>query len=161
MKTEKINLLLTVLIATSFLFGFSLKESSIYNIVPELTTGKTDDIKGLKLMSQYCLSCHNPDMGGGHASRLGPPIFKVREHYYREGISKEEFTSSILNFVKNPSEDKTKMRGAIRNFGLMPPLVIPQEDLELIVNYIYENDLSSEAWKKEWNAFKETQLSIN
>jgi hypothetical protein len=41
----------------------------------------------------------------------------------------------------------------------MPPLVIPQEDLELIVNYIYENDLSSEAWKKEWSAFKENTLT--
>lgn len=159
MKTEKIYLLPTVLIATSFLFGFSLKERSIFNIVPEINSGKTDDIKGLKIISQYCLSCHNPDMGGGHASRLGPPIFKVREHYFRDGISKEEFTSSILNFVKNPSQDKSKMQGAVRNFGLMPPLVIPQEDLELIVNYIYENDLSSEAWKKEWDVFKENQLT--
>lgn len=159
MKTEKIYLLLTVLIATSFLFGFSLKERSIFNIVPEINSGKTDDIKGLKLISQHCLSCHNPDMGGGHASRLGPPIFKVREHYYREGISKEEFTASMLSFVKSPSQDKTKMYGAVKNFGLMPPLVIPQEDLELIVNYIYENDLSSEAWKKEWDVFKENQLT--
>lgn len=153
MKTEKINLLITVLIATLLLFGFSLKKESFPSDVPEISSGKIDDIKGLKLMSQYCLSCHNPDMGGGHDSRLGPPIFKVREHYYREGISKEEFTSGMLNFVKNPSEDKTKMKGAVRNFGLMPPLTIPQEELELIINYIYDNDLSSDVWKKEWVSF--------
>jgi cytochrome c2 len=98
------------------------------NIDTEITDGKTDNIKGLKLMSHYCLTCHNPEIDGGHDSRLGPPIFKVREHYYKEGISEEKFISSILNFVKNPSEDKTKMRGAIRNFGLMPQLAIPQED---------------------------------
>lgn len=157
MKTEKTNLLLTVLISTALLFGFSIKEKDFSNNIPEITSGKTDDIKGLKLMAQHCLSCHNPDMGGGHASRLGPPIFKVREHYFREGISKEEFTASMLSFVKNPSQEKTKMYGAVKNFGLMPPIVIPKEDLELIVNYIYDNDLSSEAWKKEWNTFKETR----
>lgn len=161
MKTKNFNLLLAVLVMTSLLFGFSLKEDRNPEIFPEISSGKTDDIKGLKLMSQYCLSCHNPDMGGGHDSRLGPPIFKVREHYFRDGISKEEFTSSILNFVKNPSLNKSKMQGAVRNFGLMPPLVIPQEDLELIVNYIYENDLSSVAWKKEWDVFKENQLINN
>ena len=147
------KLLLIVLISTLFLFGFSLKKERFASAVPEISTGKIDDMKGLKLMSQYCLSCHNPDMGGGHSSRLGPPIFKIREHYYRDGISKEEFISSMLNFVKNPSEDKTKMKPPVRNFGLMPSLMIPQEDLELIINYIYDTDLSSDEWKKEWRSF--------
>ncbi|ERM83328.1 hypothetical protein P872_15915 [Rhodonellum psychrophilum GCM71 = DSM 17998] len=158
MKAGKTNLLLTVLMTTLFLFGFGLKYIGPSPKTPEISSGKSDNLKALKLLDQNCLSCHNPDMTGGHASRLAPPIFKVREHYYREDITKEEFTASILNFVKNPSEDKTKMRGAIRNFGLMPSLVIPQEDLELIVNYIYDNDLSSEAWKIDWDTFKKNQI---
>jgi cytochrome c553 len=112
------------------------------------------DLKALKMMAQQCFSCHNPDMTGGHESRLGPPMFMVRRHYYKEGISKEEFTNSIVSFVKKPSEEKSKMKGAIKHFGLMPSVYVDEADVKLIAAYIFDNDLSSEEWKKKWEDFK-------
>jgi mono/diheme cytochrome c family protein len=112
------------------------------------------DIKALKLMAQQCFSCHNPDMTGGPQSRLGPPMFMVRRHYYHEGVSKDEFIAGIVSFVKNPSEEKSKMKGAIKNFGLMPGIYVDEDEIKLIAAYIYDNDLSSEQWKKKWEAFK-------
>jgi hypothetical protein len=49
------------------------------------------------------------------------------------------------------------MPGAIRNFGLMPPLPIDQKDLASIVNYIYDHDLASEEWINEWEEFKKQE----
>jgi hypothetical protein len=76
------------------------------------------DLKALKLMAQQCFSCHNADMTGGSQSRLGPPMFMVRRHYYKEGFSKVDFIHSIVSFVKNPREEKSRMKGAIKNSGL-------------------------------------------
>lgn len=111
-------------------------------------------LDGMVLMDKYCFACHHPEMSGGHAGRTGPPMFKVREHYFREGISREDFVNPIIAYVQHPDQEKSKMPGAIRNFGLMPPLTIDQEELERIVNYIYEHDLSSEEWKDNWRQFK-------
>jgi hypothetical protein len=36
-------------------------------------------------------------------------------------------------------------------------LVIPKEELAIIVDYIYDHDLSSEEWKDGWKQFKKQQ----
>lgn len=141
-----------------FLMAFQAQDApqspSAGNIEITLQDVQDHDLKALKLLAQQCFSCHNPDMTGGPQSRLGPPMFMVRRHYYKEGVSKEDFTHSIVSFVKNPSEEKSRMKGAIKNFGLMPAGYFDEADIKLIAAYIYENDLSSEEWKKKWEAFK-------
>jgi hypothetical protein len=122
-----------------------------------LLQNSEQNLDGMVLMDKYCFACHHPEMSGGHAGRTGPPMFKVREHYFREGISRKDFVDPIFEYVQHPSQDKSKMPGAIRNFGLMPPLVIPKEELAIIVDYIYDHDLSSEEWKDGWRQFKKQQ----
>jgi hypothetical protein len=126
------------------------------NKIPIQLKETQHNLDGMVLMDQYCFACHHPEMSGGHAGRTGPPMFKVREHYFREGISRKDFVDPILEYVQHPNQDKSKMPGAIRNFGLMPPLVIPKEELAIIVDYIYDHDLSSEEWISEWREFKKT-----
>ena len=119
-----------------------------------LPTPQNKDIKGLQLMAQHCFTCHNPDYTGGHEGRLGPPMGMVRKHYYREGTSQKEFEASIIAFVSDPKEEKVRMKGAVKNFGLMPKLYISTKDISIIANYLFQNDLSSEDWKKNWEEFK-------
>lgn len=154
--------LAVITIGLLFLLAFQTKDAS--PIVPEnvptiaFQDVQLHDLKALKMMAQQCFSCHNPDMTGGPASRLGPPMFMVRRHYYKEGVTKEYFTNSITSFVEKPNEEKAKMKGAIKNFGLMPGIYVDEADIKLIAAYIYDNDLSSEDWKKKWEAFKNRQL---
>ncbi|MCH6200698.1 hypothetical protein MMU07_14025 [Aquiflexum sp. LQ15W] len=115
------------------------------------------NLEGLVLMDKYCFACHHPGMGQGPSARIGPPMFRVREHYFREGMAREEFVDPIIAYVQHPSQDKSKMPGAIRNFGLMPPLPIDQKDLISIVNYIYDHDLASEQWINEWKDLKKQE----
>lgn len=124
------------------------------NEVPIQLQKSEQNLDGLVLMDQYCFACHHPGMRGGPAGRTAPPIFRVREHYLREGMAREEFVDPIIAYVQHPSQDKSKMPGAIRNFGLMPPLSVDQKDLTTIVNYMYDHDLASEGWNEEWRQFK-------
>ena len=107
---------------TLFAICFSLCLSSCDNKSQNQKVIKTSDsllvvreIDTLNLINNKCFSCHNPDMEID--SRLAPPIFKVREHYLSDSITKVEFVASIWKFVQNPSEELSIMPGAVRNFS--------------------------------------------
>lgn len=114
----------------------------------------------LTLMKNNCFSCHNPDLNCDN--RVAPPMFKVRNHYFDDKISKDAFIKNIVNFVNNPTEANSIMPGAVANFGLMPKQTFKEEDLKLIAEYIYENDLESDAWYAKWDSFnKNVDSKIN
>jgi hypothetical protein len=158
-KKQIILSLLPALLWIGILFYFNQEKKKEIHIPLQKTEQNLD---GMVLMDRYCFACHHPEMTGGHAGRTGPPIFKVREHYFREGMAREDFVDPIVAYVQHPDQDKSKMPGAIRNFGLMPPLSIDQRDLAIIVNYIYDHDLSSQEWISEWREFKkQTESKAN
>ena len=115
---------------------------------------KEADAKALTLLQNNCFACHTPDMSID--KRLGPPIFRIREHYFSEKISREEFIDKVTRFAMNPSQANSIMPGAVRNFGLMPKQSFRQEDLEIIAGYIYDHDLGSDEWYAAWEEFKTT-----
>lgn len=102
---------------------------------------------GKKLMETKCYVCHNPS--ADHDNRIAPPMVAVKSHYMTDDMSKEEFADAIWNFVKKPSEDKSKMRGAVRRFGVMPYQQFSEEDIKLIANYMYEFKIDEPEWFKE------------
>lgn len=108
------------------------------------------EIDTLKLINSKCFSCHNPDMEIDN--RLAPPIFKVREHYLSDSITKIEFVNSIWKFVQNPSEELSIMPGAVRNFSLMPKQNFKEEEVKVIASYLFDNDVSSDSWYNKWDS---------
>lgn len=116
-----------------------------------------DQTHALELMVSLCFTCHHPDHGT--TQRLAPPMFKVREHYYKNGISRDEFVSRITSYALNPTQLASIMPGAVRNFGLMPKSAFKPEDVRKIADYIFDNDLSSEDWRKEWKKFQDQNQS--
>jgi len=109
---------------------------------------KDENRKALRIISTTCFTCHSPEREIDHKARTGPPIYKIRQHYIREGITKEEFVAEISDFLKEPTEEKAKLKGAIRNFGLMPRMPLPEDDIRMIAEYLYENDMTAEQWGK-------------
>jgi len=99
---------------------------------------------GKKLLEMYCYVCHNPTTV--HDDRIAPPMIAVKKHYYTEDISKEEFIANMQSWIKNPTEENAKMRGAVRRFGLMPKAQYPENDIKLIAEYIYENKIEEPEW---------------
>lgn len=109
---------------------------------------KDENRKALRIISTACFTCHSPEREMDHKGRTGPPIFKIRQHYMRDGITREKFVAEVSDFLRNPTEEKAKMRGAIRNFGLMPRMPLPEEDIRMIAEYLYDNDMTAEQWGK-------------
>lgn len=122
-----------------------------YQCDPTKKLSKTDQEKALGLLQANCFSCHAPEMGN---ERAAPPMFKVQQHYQSKGVTQKEFIQHIVDFVGNPAEDKVRMPGAVRNFGMMPKINFKEEDIRLIAQYLYEVDMSTDTWYKEWEQFK-------
>lgn len=102
---------------------------------------------GEKLMKQQCYACHNPATSIGN--RTAPPMVAIRKHYIQRGMSQEDFTSAIVDYVKNPSEEKSLMPGAVQRFGVMPQMVFKEEDLFHIATYLFENEPQKPDWFDE------------
>ncbi|NNK88065.1 MAG: c-type cytochrome [Flavobacteriaceae bacterium] len=98
-----------------------------------------NDHPGKELMEAHCFSCHGPD--ASHDDRIAPPMFAVKQHYLRNGLSKEEFIISVQNWVKEPDKDHARMFGAVERFGVMPKNAIPEEAVKQIADYLYENEI--------------------
>jgi hypothetical protein len=90
------------------------------------------------LMEQQCYSCHNTQ---GTDNMLAPPMFRVKDHYYSEDVSRSEFVEAIVDWVKDPKEENSVMPGARRKFGLMPKQNFKEADVRKIAEYMYDNDL--------------------
>lgn len=103
--------------------------------------------EGLSLMIQNCYTCHNPQTKEG--KRLAPPMIAVKRHYVDATDTKEEFIAAFANFLENPTRENSKMPNAIKRFGVMPNLSFPKEKIQLIADYLYDNEIESPEWFEE------------
>lgn len=89
-----------------------------------------------ELIAMRCLICHgNPAAG---AKRLAPPFAMVKMHY--DDLDEEAFVKTVSAWIKHPDQAKSRMPGAIRNFGLMPAQVVPDADVKAIAHYLFRTD---------------------
>lgn len=94
---------------------------------------------GKELMESHCYVCH--EVNSSRAERIAPPMFAVKKHYLSSGISKTEFVEDIVTWSENPSEETSRMPGAVNKFGIMPHLYFPEEVVEQIANYMFDHDI--------------------
>jgi len=135
-----------ILITLSLFSCNSGKKETILKEVPENKETQNEDVnsydsKGYELMQQKCFICHieKPDPSKRDLM-IAPPMLRVQEHYKPSYPKKNEFVQAITEWVKNPSESKTLMPGAIRKFKLMPKLPYEDDDLKLILEALYDID---------------------
>lgn len=105
---------------------------------------KSEIAEGFTLYENYCISCHSPN--ASMENRLAPPMIAVKRHYLKEGMPYEEFAQSLFAFLNNPSEDISKMPGALRKFNLMPKMNFPPEQISKIAAYLYYTDIEKPDW---------------
>jgi len=102
---------------------------------------------GKKLMENNCYICHNPK--ASEEEMIAPPMNAIKMHYISENTSKEDFVNDMVEWSKNPSEEKSKMPGAIKKFGLMPYQFYPESSIRQIADYIFENEIDEPVWFQE------------
>ncbi|GAK76479.1 cytochrome c family protein [Nonlabens ulvanivorans] len=117
------------------------------NDIEKQTIYTASNHPGKKLLENQCYLCHNPN--ANIEGRIAPPMVAVKSHYLNDDISQKEFADAIWNFVEKPTEKKSKMRGAVRRFNLMPYQVFKEEDIRLIADYMYEFKIDEPEWFKK------------
>lgn len=142
MKTLSIIVLLGTLMAcnTQEKKGYS----GIENSSEEMAIAISQDHPGKQLMENNCYVCHSPK--AAEESMIAPPMVAVKMHYLSEEISKEDFVNEIVSFLKNPSEETSKMPGTIKKFGLMPYQFYPENTLKQIADYMFDYDIEEPEW---------------
>ncbi|MCK5400925.1 MAG: c-type cytochrome [Flavobacteriaceae bacterium] len=101
--------------------------------------------EGYTLMKNNCYVCHNPN-AKSHDSIIAPPFAAVKRRYSMQYNNKEEFVDAVIDWALNPNEDKALMRGAVREFKVMPKLFLEKNELEKIATYLYENEVEQPEW---------------
>ena len=123
------------------------KGSGSYENKDNAAMTETVEHPGKILMEQKCNSCHSPE--SSMELRLAPPMIAVKSHYLIDGMTREEFAASIWKWVKKPNPENTKMKGAVKRFGVMPYLPHEKKEIIAIANYMYDNEIEEPAWFKE------------
>ncbi len=141
MKTNLITLMLSIFLLVSC----NQTKKGEYADVKEATINSNNqEHPGKKLMETNCYVCHSPT--ATMEDRIGPPMIAIKKHYISENTSKEEFITNIQNWTKNPNEEDAKMFGAVRKFGVMPKTPFPEETINQIADYMFDNDIEQPEW---------------
>lgn len=105
---------------------------------------KADEHPGKKLMETNCYVCHSPS--ANHDNRIAPPMIAIKKHYIDDTTTKEQFIELMQAWIKNPNEENAKMFGAVKRFGVMPKTPYPEETIQQIADYMFDNDIEQPDW---------------
>lgn len=140
-KVYVLKTLISLLFIFVFLVGCQQKTKTFYSVKANVSN---EVHPGKKLIETQCVICHSAT--ASHDNRLAPPMIAVKKRYASSNTTKEQFIKDIQNWFDNPVEDNAKMYGAVKRFGIMPKLAITKENLNLISDYLYDNDIDQPEW---------------
>jgi cytochrome c553 len=103
---------------------------------------------GKDLMQNNCYVCHNPS-APEDGPRIAPPMAAIKAHYINENTSKEAFTKSMVDFLNEPTEEKARLKGAVKRFGLMPYQKYSETTITQIAEYMYDYEIAEPDWFKD------------
>jgi cytochrome c553 len=139
---------LMLLLSIVLLFSCNQKREQYKTVTDENIQLDTIAHNGKKLMETHCYLCHSPTAKEGEG-RIAPPMIAVKSRYLMDSDTKEDFIKAISSFVENPTEDNTKMHGAVKKFGVMPKQAFPENAVAQIADFMFEYQIESPAWFKE------------
>lgn len=101
-----------------------------------------------QLIKNNCFTCHNP-AATSHDDMLAPPLVGMKYKYQQAFPNKEQFIYNMTNFIATPSKENAIMRGPVRRFGVMPKSVLKAEEIQAVVQFLYDNKIEEPNWFPE------------
>lgn len=145
MKFIAIAILGSILVACNT--QVNTKYSGVDPASEDLALNQAQEHPGKKLMENKCYVCHNPKRS--EKRMKAPPMIAIKMHYISDGTSKEEFANSLVDWTKKPSNEKSKMPGAVKKFGLMPYQFYSEKTIREIADYMFSNQIEQPDWFQE------------
>lgn len=141
MKTNLVIFMLSIFLLVSCK---QTKEGEYAGVREATISSNNQDHPGKKLMETNCYVCHSPT--ATMEDRIGPPMIAIKKHYISDNTTKEEFINDIQKWILNPNEADAKMFGAVKKFGVMPKTPYPEETINQIADYMFNNDIEQPEW---------------
>ncbi len=89
------------------------------------------ETRGEEVFKTTCATCHTLDPPMDKA----PPMRMVIKHYLDADL--EDPWGRLRSWIASPDSSRSVLPAhAIERFGLMPPLVLPEEDLDALMDYL-------------------------
>lgn len=110
----------------TILLGTILFTVSSHALSPEAIEGKA--------LFPSCDVCHDQSK----EPALGPPMWGVQRRYKKDTVDKAEFIQRMTSFVKAPTLETAIHDQATAQLGLMPAMPLPDDFLNKIAAYIFE-----------------------
>ncbi len=142
MKHLSITLILMLLLTRC-----NQQQMKQYEAIASFKTTENESKNGKLLMEQKCYICHSPS--ASMQSRLAPPMIAVKKHYLSDDMTKKQFAEAMWKWIEKPAIENSKMKGAVRRFGVMPYQPFEKSEIELIANFIFDNDIEQPEWFNE------------
>ena len=121
------------------------------NATHEIKTAQKNEVEqteGYILLKNNCYACHSV-IAKSHDEIIAPPMVAIKRRFMKSYPSKVAFIEAMTNWVLNPTEENALMRGAVKQFNVMPKQPFNKDDIHKIAEYIYENDLEKPTWFEE------------
>lgn len=100
---------------------------------------------GERTMKTYCFACHNPrtpDAG----KLIAPPLVAVKYYYQEKYPDKDEFIKAMSAYIHKPDESLSINKNWITRFDLMPETFLTDEEVNSIVEHIFNNPIEEPEW---------------
>jgi len=136
--------LLKIIVSCCFLTLFISCEKNQKKYTKSIEVPVQKDSLARALFEQKCQVCH--DLGQTEATIIAPPFFGVRKQYMQFSVDKNDFIETMYDFVKKPDAQKSLMKPAIEQFKVMPYQPLKEEEIALIVEYIYRTEMPKPSW---------------
>ena len=91
--------------------------------------------KGESIYRSSCMVCHSL----APPPKAAPPVKGLARHYREAFKSKREAVDRMVAFMKKPDASKAVCQEeAIRRFGLMPAMSLPESDLRAVSEWVWD-----------------------
>lgn len=130
-----------VLLAGAFLSCTEKKQPQTVSAVASVTRIAAP----VENILQTCYACHNPK-SESHDSIIAPPLAGIKRRYLMSYPDSISFVNAMASWIANPDSSRVLMRGALMQFGLMPPQLFTDSSLKATAAYIYASELPKPAW---------------
>jgi len=139
--------ILLIIITAFLLLSCNKKENKDTSTSEIVAINKTESLQseGYTLFKTNCYACHSVT-SKSHDDIIAPPMVAVKRRYKMGYSTKESFVEAMVNWSKDPKEENALMRGAVKQFKVMPKQVFNEDDLKKIATYIYDNEIERPDW---------------
>ena len=94
----------------------------------------TNTLDGKAIFTKNCSACHSITP----PPKLAPPITPLASRYHMQFQKKEDGIKRIMAFVKLPDKKNAIDPQAIARFGLMAPVVLPDNELRAVAEWVWD-----------------------